>query len=191
MSLSSVVAPTVHRFTREEYYRMGEAGLFFDERVELLKGEIITMAPQNPPHASVVTRMTATFIRLLGNQVVIRAQLPIVLDDLSEPEPDIVLCRPDPEDYEREHPKADHILLVIEVAEASLAYDRSRKVSAYAASGISEYWIVNLVDRQVEVFRDPEPARQQYTQTRMVLAGDTVTVPNGPSLAVADILPRQ
>ncbi len=170
---------------------MGEAGLFLDERVELLKGEIITMAPQNPPHASVVTRMTTTLIRLLGNQVVIRAQLPIVLDDLSEPEPDIVLCRPDPKDYEREHPKADHILLVIEVAEASLAYDRSRKVTVYAASGISEYWIVNLVDRQVEVFCDPEPASQQYTKTRMVRTGGTVTLPNGPALAVADILPRQ
>ncbi len=190
MSLSSIAAPVVHRFTREEYHRMGEAGLFFDERVELLKGEIITMAPQNPPHASVVTRMTETFIRLLGNQVTIRAQLPIILDDLSEPEPDMVLCRPDPDDYEREHPKTAQILLVIEVAEASLAYDRSRKGEVYAENGIPEYWIVNLVDRQIEGFSNPDPAHQRYTSNRTVLPGDTLSLPTGQRIAVSDILPR-
>ena len=190
MSLPSVAAPVVHRFTREEYYRMGEARLFFDERVELLKGEIITMAPQNPLPACVVTRMTETFIRLLGNQLTIRARLPIVLDDLSEPEPDIVLCRPDPDDYEREHPKTDQILLVIEVAEASLTYDRSRKVEVYAENDIPEYWIVNLVDRQIEDFSNPDPAHQRYKRNRTVLPGDTLSLPHGKTIAVSGILPR-
>ena len=190
MSPSSVAAPTVHRFNREEYYRMGEAGLFFDERVELLRGEIITMAAQHPPHASVVTQMTETLIRLLGSQVTLRAQLPLVLDDLSEPEPDIVLCRPDPDDYEREHPKTDQILLVIEVAEASLTYDRSRKGKVYAENGIPEYWIVNLVDRQIEGCSNPDLALQQYRRNRTVLPGDTLSLPAGQTLAVSDMLPR-
>ena len=191
MTLSSITAPTVHRFTREEYYRIGEAGLFVGERVELLNGEIITMAPQSPPHASVVTRIFSILIRLLGRHVTVRAQLPIILDDLSEPEPDIALCHPDPDDYVNEHPKASQVLLVIEVAAASLAYDRSQKLKAYVASGIPEYWIVNLADRQIEVSSDSDPVSQQYTKSRIVLSGDTLSLPNGQTIATVDLLPRQ
>ena len=190
MSLSSLNAPATHRFTREEYYRMGEAGLFIKERVELLNGEIITMAPQHPPHASMVSRIAATFIRLLGTQVTVRAQLPIVLNNRSEPEPDIALCRTDPNDYEREHPKADQVFLLIEVAEASLSYDRGRKAAVYAESGIPEYWIVNLVDRRVEIFSHPDPTAQRYRTERIVVAGDTLALPTGLTIAATDILPR-
>ena len=183
-------APVVHRFTREEYYRMGEAGLFADERVELLDGEIITMSPQNPPHAGVISRLASALMRLLGTTVSLRVQLPIVLNDWSEPEPDIALCQPEPDDYEREHPRADQVLLVIEVAGASLSYDRSRKAAAYAGSDIPQCWLVNLADRRIEVLSDPDPASRHYRSERYALTGDTLSLPGGVLLAASDILPR-
>lgn len=190
MPAHAATAPVPYRFTREEYYRMGEAGLFADKRVELLDGEIITMAPQNSPHAAITNRIAYVLMRLLGTAVSIRIQTPIVLDDWSEPEPDIAVCQPDPDDYEREHPKAGDVLLVIEVADASLSYDRGRKVAAYAGSGIPEYWIVNLVDRRIEVLSDPDRAAQRYQRAHSVLAGDSLLLPGGALLAAADILPR-
>jgi Uma2 family endonuclease len=183
-----VAVPTPHRFTRDEYYRMGEAGLFADERVELLDGEIITMPPQNPPHAGTTSDLAAVVLPLLVGKFTVRIQAPIILNDWSEPEPDIAVCRRDPIAYRQEHPKASDVLLVIEVSATTLAYDRGRKVAAYAGSGIPAYWIVNLVDRRIEVFSDPDPAAQQYRQERSVVPGDTVLLPGGVSLAVADIL---
>jgi Uma2 family endonuclease len=185
----SSAAPAIHRFTRDEYYRMAEAGLFRDERVELLDGEIITMSPQNTFHASTVYRLIHLLERLIGTTTCVRGQLPIVLNDRSEPEPDVAVCTPDPYDYSRAHPGADQVLLVIEVADASLTYDRTRKAWAYAASGIPEYWIVNLIDRQVEVFTDPDPAAQSYQQQRYALAGDVLSLPGGGVVTVAAILP--
>lgn len=181
-------APTPYRFNREEYYRLWESGFFANKRVELLDGEIITMAPQNPPHAGTTSRLTALLFRLLGSSVTIRAQLPIILNDYSEPEPDVALCRLDPDDYRHEHPKASDVLLLIEVADTSLAYDRGRKVAAYAGSGVPEYWIVNLSDGRIEVFSDPDPVAQRYRQERLVFRGDTLTLPGGASLAAAEIL---
>ena len=183
-----VAVPTPHRFTREEYYRMGEAGLFAEERVELLDGEIITMPPQNPPHAGTTSGLATVVIRLLGANFTVRIQMPIVLNDWSEPEPDIAICRLDPDHYRNEHPKASDILLLIEVAGSSLAYDRRRKVAAYAESGIPEYWIVNLVDRRIEVFSDPNPAMRRYRQERFVVSGDTLLLPGGVSFSVSDVL---
>jgi Uma2 family endonuclease len=182
--------PVPHRFTREEYHRMGDAGLFIDERVELLDGEILIMSPHNPPHAGITSRSAYTLMRLLGSTVSVRIQLPIVLNDWSEPEPDVAICDPDPDDYEREHPRADQVLLVIEVADASLSYDRNRKVTAYAGSGIPEYWIVNLVDRRIEVMSDPDLATRRYRTERHATAGDSLTLPGGVLLAASDILPR-
>jgi Uma2 family endonuclease len=190
MSARAATAPVPYRFTREEYYRMGEAGLFLDKRVELLDGEIITMPPQNPPHAGGLTRIPSVLMRLLGTAVAIRIQLPIVLDDWSEPEPDIAICQPDPDDYMFAHPRADQVLLLIEVADSSLPYDRGRKIPAYARSGIPECWIINLVDRKIEMFSDPDPAAQRYRTERSAVAGDTLSLPGGVLLAAAEILPR-
>ncbi len=99
----------------------------------------------------------------LGATALVRVHAPIVLNDWSEPEPDVVLCVPRADRYRQAHPRADQVLLVIEVADSSLAYDRTRKAQAYAASGIPEYWIVNLVDRQVEILTDP--GTQSYRQS--------------------------
>lgn len=185
---ATLSAPTPYRFTREEYYRMWESGFFSNKRVELLDGEIITMPPQNPPHAGITNRLIRVLYRLLGSSFSIRGQAPVILNDWSEPEPDVAICRLDPDDYRHEHPKASAILLLIEVAETSIAYDRGRKVAAYAGSGIPEYWIVNLSDSRIEVFSDPDPLIQRYRQERLVFRGDTLTLPSGVSLAAADIL---
>jgi len=190
MALRSSAAPTVHRFTRDEYYRMAEAGLFRDERVELLDGEIITMSPQNTPHASTVYRAAHRLEQLIGNRTCIRCQLPIVLNDWSEPEPDIAVCVPDPDDYGRAHPRPEHILLLIEVADASFPYDRGQKTIAYAASGIPELWIVNLHDHRIEVLTDLDPAIRSYQKQQHAFEGDALPLPGGGSIAVADILPR-
>ena len=190
MTSRSSAAPSVHRFTRDEYYRMAEAGLFQHERVELLDGEIITMSPQNTPHASTVYRVAHRLEQLIGNTTCIRCQLPIVLNDWSEPEPDIAVCAPDPDDYGQAHPQPGQILLLIEVADVSLPYDRSQKTVAYATSGIPELWIVNLPDRRIEVLTDPDPITRSYRQQQYVFAGDSLPLPGGSVMAVADILPR-
>jgi len=190
MTSRSSAAPSVHRFTRDEYYRMAEAGLFQHERVELLDGEIITMSPQNTPHASTVYRVAHRLEQLIGNTTCIRCQLPIVLNDWSEPEPDIAVCAPDPDDYGQAHPQPGQILLLIEVADVSLPYDRGQKTAAYATSGIPELWIVNLPDRRIEVLTDPDPITRSYRQQQYVFAGDSLPLPGGSVMAVADILPR-
>ena len=190
MTARAAVAPTPYRFTRDEYYRMGDAGLFINKRVELLDGEIITMPPQNPPHAGVLTLVPSVLMRVLGASVAIRIQLPIVLDDWSEPEPDIAVCQPDPDSYMFAHPKADQVMLLIEVAGSSLPYDRGQKTAAYARSSIPEYWIINLVDRKIEMFSDPDPVAQRYRAERSAGIGDMLSLPGGVALAAADILPR-
>lgn len=181
-------APTPYRFTREEYHRMWESGLFSSKRVELLDGEIITMPPQNPPHAGTTSRLATVVIRSLGTNFTVRIQAPVVLNNWSEPEPDVAICRFDPDNYRHEHPKASDIHLLIEVADSSLAYDRRQKTVAYATSEIPEYWIVNLADRRIEVFSDPDPVAQRYRQERLAFRGDTLTLPGGASLAAAEIL---
>ena len=191
MSLQTVPAPIAHRFTRREYQRMDEAGLFRDERVELLDGVVMTVPPQSPSHASVTNRIAAALLRLTGPAVHVRIQAPILLDDWSEPEPDVVLCAPAADDYAHEHPNASQVRLVIEVAAASLAYDRGRKRRAYAENGIPAYWIVNLGERRIEVFGDPDRATGAYLSSRTVGAGESLSLPTGETLAAAALLPRE
>ena len=169
---------------------MYEAGLFRDERVELLDGEIIAMSPQNNPHASTIARINNLLIPLLGPKASVRVQLPIRLDPRSEPEPDFAICKLDPDDYAAGHPRPTDILLLVEVADASLAFDRKRKRAAYARAGIPELWIVNLPDHRVEVSSRPDAASGRYRVARHASAGDLLTLPDGSALAAASLLPR-
>ena len=169
---------------------MGEAGLFAHERVELLDGTIVTMCPQNSPHAATTYQLHRLLMRVLDDTVCVRAQLPIILDDWSEPEPDVAVCAADPDNYAREHPTPGRVLLVCEVASSSLAYDRSAKSSAYAASGIPEYWIIDVERRVVHVLADPERAASRYGRQVAMRDGDVLRVPGGATLTVAEVLPR-
>jgi Uma2 family endonuclease len=153
---SKLVEPAPHRFTVEEYYRMAETGILQpDAKVELLDGEIIDMAPIGPFHGGTVNSL----IRLLASSAkgrwLVVVQNPVRLGPRSEPQPDFLLVKPVDDDYQSRHPIPEDVFLLIEVAESSLTYDRNRKIPAYGRAGIREVWIVNLLEKTIEVFRDP------------------------------------
>ena len=153
----SPVPSWVRRFTLDEYHRLIEMGLFEPgEHVELLEGVIYTMSPQRPAHAVGLSRLQTEFYACLGRSVIVRTQSPITLPSLtSEPEPDLVLARYRKQDYVERHPHPEDILLVVEISDTTLAGDSQGKASLYAASGLPDYWIMNLVDLCIKVHRDP------------------------------------
>ena len=140
-----------------EFTRMCEAGVFSeDDRLELIEGEIIEMSPIGKRHAAAVRRLINLVTRRLGqDEALVDAQDPVVLGDLSEPQPDLALLRPSPSFYADEHPRAEDVLLLIEVADTSLTYDREVKVPTYARHGVPEVWIADLGGAAVEFYREP------------------------------------
>jgi Uma2 family endonuclease len=185
--------PTTRKWTREEYYQMGELGFFQDQRVELIEGEIIEMAPQKNVHAAVVSLCERAVSRAFGEGYWVRMQLPLYLTESSEPEPDISVAPGGPRDYiATDHPRS--ALLVVEVSETTLRFDRKVKTRLYAAAGIEDYWVVNLIDRQVEVHRKPttdSSGQSGYEETRTFKSGESITplAAPGASILVADLLP--
>ncbi|HEY2738818.1 MAG TPA: Uma2 family endonuclease [Thermoanaerobaculia bacterium] len=162
------------RFTSAEYHTMAEAGILAeDERVELIAGEIVRMAPIGSRHAGGVKRLNRRLTRDLGERALISIQDPIAIGDNSEPQPDVAVLRPRPDDYTHSHPKPADVLLVIEVADSSLAYDRGVKIPLYAVAGILEVWLVCLDERRVEIHREPAPAG--YRNIRILHPGDRVS----------------
>jgi Uma2 family endonuclease len=151
-----VAIQTQHRFSVEEYYRMGETGVLQpDARVELLDGQIIDLPSMSPPHGSVVKRLNHHFSQLAQGRWLLAVQDPVHLDDYSEPQPDLMLLRRAPDFYRSRHPGPEDVFLLIEVSDSTLETDRQAKLPAYARAGIAEVWIVNLVDETLEVFRQP------------------------------------
>jgi Uma2 family endonuclease len=178
-----------HLFTVDDYYRMAESGILREgDRVELIDGEIIDMAPIGSEHAGHVTRFTRRFTRLFDDRATVNVQNPIHLGERSEPEPDIALLHPRDDDYVNALPTAADVFLLIEVAESSLAYDRQTKAPMYARAGIPELWIVNLIDHVIEVYRDP--ADGQYQRVEIMRRGDQLQPLAFPdvSVAVSDVL---
>ncbi len=165
--LSTEAPFTIRKWTVKEYHKLGEMGFFHpEERVELLSGNIITITAKGTANTS-ATRRTANVLRdILGNQVDVYYKSPIALDDNSEPEPDIAVVRIDPFDYATHHPTPSEVYLIIEVADSSLTFDREIKAKAYARSGITDYWVLNVNERQLHVFR--EPAENGY-QSELIL----------------------
>jgi Uma2 family endonuclease len=162
------LTPARRRFTVAEYYQMAEAGILRpDERVELIRGEIRVMCPQGPVHAAGGSRADRWFIQQLGDRALVRIQRPIHLSDDSEPEPDLVLAVYEEEEYTEHHPTPPELLLVLEVSDSTLRYDRSEKALLYAQAGIIEYCVLNLKARELEDYRDPSPEgyRSKLTYT--------------------------
>lgn len=184
---ATLADPQKKRWTREEYYRMGDAGLFLEERVQLIYGEILKMAPMKGPHAAGVQLAEAATRNAFGNGYCVRSQLPLFLTDESEPEPDVAVVRGGPRDYLEQHPRT--ALLVVEVSKSTLAFDRGTKSRLYAEAGIEDYWVVNLVDRCLEVFRQPIDGeyadRSRYEHDAEV---SPLAAP-GSLVKVADLLP--
>ena len=178
-----VYAPTKRKLTVHEYQRMGEVGILgCEERVELLDGELYAMPPIGDGHIGRVNRLTYFFSRRVGERALVSVQNPIRLSEYSEPEPDVVLLRPRPDFYGTAKARPEDVLLLVEVAETSLDYDRLTKLPRYAAAGIPEVWIVNLVDRRIEVYRDP--AGDRYATAFVPAAGDTLTLVALPEVAL-------
>jgi len=142
------------KITREMYYRLAELGFFEGKRVELIEGEVIEMSPVSPRHFASGDRIQKLFNTLFGEDYWVRFQGPLALGD-SEPQPDIAVVEGTPEMYQEKHP--DKAVLVVEISDATLQYDRSYKLSLYARAGIPEYWIVNLKEQLLEIYRDPIP----------------------------------
>jgi Uma2 family endonuclease len=150
--------PTRHRLDVEAYYKMAETGILKrPERVELIDGEIIDMPAIGSPHAGIVKRLIRLFVPAASEgSVVFSVQDPLRLDEFNEPEPDVVLLRPRADDYRTSHPTASDVLLLVEVSDTSLSYDRSVKVPLYAKFGIPEVWIVDIAGATIEVYRAPK-----------------------------------
>lgn len=187
---------TSRRWTRLEYERLVELGLFEGEPLELIAGHLVVAEPPYAYHASAISRLEHAVRAILPPGWIVRTQMPMALDDDSEPEPDLVVVPGTPGDYARAHPA--RAALVVEVAESSLAFDRGQKASAYARAGLEDYWIVNLVDRVLEVHREPaaHPVGAHGSRYRSVttLAPPAAVAPlafPGHPLAVADLLPRR
>lgn len=154
------------KFTVKQYHKMVESGILCeDDRVELVRGEIIELSPIGLRHAACVKRLNRLFYRKLGDSVLIGIQDPVELDDTSEPQPDVVLLQPREDFYESAPPKASDIFLLVEVADKSVKYDREVKIPLYAEDSIAEVWLVDINGECVEVYREPMPGEYQNIQT--------------------------
>jgi len=148
----------IHRFTVKEYHQLADSGaLQENSRVELIEGRIIDMTPTGSAHSSCINRLNNVIFPMVQGRAIVSIQNPVQLNDLSEPEPDIALLRYREDFYKGNHPRSDDILLIIEVADASIEYDRKVKNSLYARAGIKETWIVNLNEEIIEIYRSPDP----------------------------------
>jgi Uma2 family endonuclease len=174
-----------HRLTSADYHRMGEIGILGPElRTELIDGEIIEMPPIGHPHAGTLDLIADRLGDAVGRRALLRVQGPIRLDDYSEPLPDLALLRPRPDYYRNAHPVPNDVLLLIEVADSSLAYDRDVKLPRYALAGIPEVWLVDLRGRRLLIHRRPEAGRWGEKETVSDLTKVAVPVSGGQSVLV-------
>jgi Uma2 family endonuclease len=183
------------RMTRARYDRLVDVGIFGPEdRVELLDGLLVAREPQGGRHATVVALVRAALEKAFGRSYHVREEKPIALDERSEPEPDVVVVPGQPRDYLDAHPSRP--VLVVEVADTSLALDRLRKGRLYARAGIADYWVVNLIDEVLEVYREPVRAPSghddwTYDSVRLLRRGSVVTPLAAPRarIRIAALLP--
>jgi len=185
---------TLRRWTRAEYDRLVDLGVLDGEPVELIGGQLVVAEPQGSYHATAIGAVDDALRAALPPGWVVRAQMPVALDDESEPEPDLAVVPGERADYRADHPARP--ALVVEVAESSLAFDREDKGSLYARGGVHDYWIVNLVERVLEVYRDPGPDPTapygwRYRAVERLGPAAVVSPLALPSmrLAVSDLLP--
>ncbi len=180
---------TRRRFTVDEYHQMARAGILGeDDRVELIDGEIVEMAPIGRRHAGCVNYLNGLFGERLRGATVVSVQNPVRLGERSEPQPDVALLRPRPDYYRFGHPRPPDVLLIVEVAESSAALDRRVKLPLYARSGIPEVWLVDLGKETIRAYRDPSP--DGYRTARTFRRGERLSPSAFPDLelAVAEIL---
>jgi Uma2 family endonuclease len=182
--------PERWRFTVDAFRRLAEAGILTeDDRVELVDGELVRMSPIGDRHMAAVNRCNRLFSRTAGERALVSVQNPVDLDPYNEPQPDVALLRPRADDYARGKPGPPDLLLVVEVADTSLAYDRQTKLPRYAATGVREAWLLDLEADALEVHREPRP--DGYALIRRYRRGERASPEALPdvALAVEDLLP--
>jgi Uma2 family endonuclease len=180
---------TTAKWTVDDYHRMVDAGILDDRHVELLNGEIIEMSPEGTPHAFLSSNGADYLRELLGKQVKVREGKPITLADQSEPEPDIAVVQPLEEGYFIHHPYPENIFWLIEFSNSSLEKDLEVKRRVYAAAGIPEYWVVNLRQMELVIFRSPQAGDYQTVSTLVSGSIQPVAFPN-VDVAVNQFLKR-
>jgi Uma2 family endonuclease len=176
-------------FSVDEYHQMIMTGIIKeDDKVELIDGEIITMPPIGPNHASNVNRLNSIFYFNLGNTIIVSIQNPIQLTDYSEPQPDIAILKYRDDFYKNNHPKAEDVLLIVEIAETSVEYDKALKVPRYAESNIIETWLFDLQNERIEMHRNP--FNGIYQEIRIAQKGQKISCINFPKIefSINDLL---
>ncbi|HIK12370.1 MAG TPA: Uma2 family endonuclease [Oscillatoriaceae cyanobacterium M33_DOE_052] len=170
-------------FTVEEYHLMAETGILKeDDRLELIRGELVKMSPIGTRHAACVKRLNQILSQKLGKLVIIGIQDPIRLNDNSEPQPDLALLQPRADFYATAHPQPGDILLLIEVADTTADFDREVKIPLYAQNQITEVWLVDITAQTLAVFREPTPTGYRYQQ--QLTMGDKVAMAVFPDLEI-------
>lgn len=191
-----MVIATRKKFTIAEYHQLVDLGFFTeDEKIELIRGEIINMAPKRTPHSVCNSLLWKKLYQLIGQQAEIRVQEPITLPSDSEPEPDVVVAKLKADNYLSAHPVAEDIILVVEIADSTLKYDREVKIPLYAEAGINDYWIFNLVDKCLEVYTKPfsrQNGNFNYQTRNIILADKTIEIPSFSDvvLELATVFPQ-
>ncbi len=177
-------APTKHRFTVDQYYKMGEVGILgLEQRTELIEGEIIEMSPIGAKHSGSINRLNRIFAGLVGNQAIISIQNSIRINNHSEPQPDIAILYWREDFYVENLPIPSEVFLLIEVADSTLKYDREVKAIIYAKAGIPELWIANLEAQVFEVHR--QPSETGYQQVQIYEKGEIINLLMLPDVAIA------
>lgn len=188
LATSRIPEPEARRWTQDEFYRLAEDGWFEGQRVQLIEGEIIQMPPQKSEHAWTIRRCQLQMEAAFGPSHWVRVQMPLNVGRESDPEPDIAVTIEPAETYAKIHPTSAAI--VIEVSDSSLDLDR-RKKALYASAGIEEYWIVNLLNRTLEVHRSPDPASKRYRDEQILAQNQAIATVARPSVSiqVSELLP--
>jgi Uma2 family endonuclease len=189
-SPKALTDPVPYLWTRAKYEEAVKRGLFTtNDKIELIEGKIVQKMPQNTPHATALTLTQQALQSAFSSGHTLRIQLPLSADDLSQPEPDLAVVVGPPRDYLAAHPTSDKTVLVVEISDSTLRFDQTGKAAMYARAGIGDYWIVNLPEQVLEVFRTP--VGDAYTEMRRLTRGEIIAplAASETRLAVADLLP--
>jgi hypothetical protein len=180
-------SPPLMRISCDRYHEMiASGGLREDDRIELIEGYLVTKMSIGSLHSGMVNRLNRLLGRLFGDSAIVTIQNPVTIHEYSEPEPDVVVAKFREDFYADRHPYPEDILLVIEVADTSLAFDREAKIPLYASCGIPESWLVDLIHHEIHVFRRPDGAK--YQETLVFRSGDLLPVPGSTeTLAVVEL----
>ena len=182
--MNAAFTPTRMRITTDRYQKMVATGVLTKyDRIELIEGEMLNMAPIGPKHATVADRLARLFMLAVHDAAIVSCGRPVNLGDFSDPQPDVMLLKPRLDDYSNAHPSAADVLLLIEVSDSTLTFDQSTKLSLYARYGVSEYWVVDVEGKRIVVYR--EPAAKGYVRKLEFSAPNAISPQAFPDVEVA------